>query len=168
VAPPSRHADAGVAAEDVFFLGRTALLLTYHSPEQSAVRDNGNMSMSRVLVVESDANVRELAGTFLRSAGHSVVFATDGAAAMESIVQARPDVVITEVLLKKQDGLTLCRQIKGDPTSPEIGVIVMSILSAAARSKEAGADLFLKKPLMQSRLIDAVNSVIAGKKEILS
>jgi CheY-like chemotaxis protein len=118
--------------------------------------------MPNILVVESDANIRDLAATFLRSAGHSVAFADHGAAALVSIEQDRPDVVITEILLKKLDGLSLCRRIRGNPTEPTIRVIVMSILAATERSQEAGADLFLKKPLTQHRLVDAVRGVLAN------
>jgi len=122
--------------------------------------------MPNILVVESDANVRELAATFLRGAGHAVAFADQGAEALASIEQARPDVVITEILLKKLDGLSLCRRIKSNPTEPMIRVIIMSILAATVRSQEAGADLFLKKPLMQHRLVDAVSSVLAAPQEV--
>jgi CheY-like chemotaxis protein len=118
--------------------------------------------MPNILLVENDANVRELAATFLRGAGHVVVFADHGAAALASIEQTRPDVVVTEILLKKLDGLSLCRQIKGIPDAPKIRVIVMSILTASVRSLEAGADLFLKKPLMQHQLVNAVNNVLAS------
>lgn len=118
------------------------------------------MSMPNILIVENDVNVRELAATFLRGAGHAVAFADHAAAALASIEQDRPDVVITEILLKKLDGLSLCRHIKGNPAEPPIRIIVMSILAATVRSQEAGADLFLKKPLIQHRLVDAVSTVI--------
>jgi DNA-binding response OmpR family regulator len=118
--------------------------------------------MPNILVVDNDANVRELVATFLRGAGHAVAFADHGAAALASIEQTRPDVVITEILLKRLDGLSLCRQIKSNLSAPGIRVIVMSILAASVRSLEAGADLFLKKPLMQHQLVDAVRSVLAN------
>lgn len=120
----------------------------------------GCASMPNILVVDSDANVRELAAIFLRGAGHTVAFADHAAAALASIEQARPDVVITEILLKKLDGLSLCRHIKGSRAAPALPVIVMSILAATVRSQEAGADLFLKKPLIQHRLVDAVSIVL--------
>lgn len=124
--------------------------------------------MPNILVVENDANVRELAAIFLRGAGHTVAFADHAVAALASIEQDRPDVVITEILLKKMDGLSLCRHIKENLAAPALPVIVMSILAATVRSHEAGADLFLKKPLIQHRLVDAVSSVLKNPQDGVS
>jgi CheY-like chemotaxis protein len=128
--------------------------------------------MAAILLIESDANVRELAAIFLREAGHSVSFADNGMAALDSLMRERPQVVITEILLKKLDGLALCRRIRcaADPDgrAPElrgVRIIVMSVLAATERAHEAGADLFLKKPLVQRRLVDAVSSVLATREE---
>ncbi len=115
-----------------------------------------------MLIVEADIHVRELAKSFLSDAGHTVTFATDGAEALTRLPEVQPDVVLTEIMLRKLDGLALCKRIKAEPSTQHIKVIVASILAAAARAKEAGADDFLKKPLAQQRLVDAVNSVVGS------
>jgi CheY-like chemotaxis protein len=68
--------------------------------------------------------------------------------------------VITEILLPKLDGLTLCRRIKANPDTQLVPVLILSILAAGARAKEAGADGFLLKPLVQHRLIAMVHDLI--------
>ena len=112
------------------------------------------------MIVEGDTHARELARAFLTGVGHSVMLAADGAEALSRLAEAHPDVVITEIMVRKVDGLALCKQIKGDPATQHIKVVVFSILAAMVRSHEAGADGFLKKPLTQRKLVDVVASVL--------
>lgn len=113
-----------------------------------------------ILVVERDPHIRELEAHFLHEAGYIVEFATDGQAALEQVRQLRPDVVITEILVPKLDGLALCRQLKGDPVTRDITILIFSILAATARATEAGADAFLMKPLAEHRLVGTVKALM--------
>ena len=70
----------------------------------------------RVLVAERDSHARELEACFLRELGLVVEFAADGPSAWEKTQQLLPDLVVTEVLIPKLDGLALCRRVKGTPT----------------------------------------------------
>ena len=69
--------------------------------------------------------------------------------------------MITEVLVPKLDGLALCRELKNDPETADIMVLIFSILAASTRAREAGADAFLMKPLAERRLVDTVRELIA-------
>ena len=101
-----------------------------------------------ILIAERDRNVRDLERHFLESAGYTVEFADDGAAALSRARTALPQLVITEIMIPKLDGLQLCRELKQDPTTRIISVIVFTVLAAEARAREAGADAFLRKPLV--------------------
>jgi DNA-binding response OmpR family regulator len=114
-----------------------------------------------ILVVERDPHVRELEAYFLEEAGYAVEFTMDGEAALERAQRLRPDIVITEVLVPKLDGLALCRRLKADPDTRGIMVLIFSILAAGTRAREAGADAFLTKPLAQHRLVDTVRELLA-------
>ena len=116
-----------------------------------------------ILVVERDPHVRELEAYFLEEAGYAVEFTMDGEAALERAQRLRPDIIITEVLVPKLDGLALCRRLKGDPETRGIMVLVFSILAAGTRAREAGADAFLTKPLAQHRLVDTVRDLLARR-----
>ena len=70
--------------------------------------------------------------------------------------------IVTEILIQKLDGLALCRSLRQDPLTHEIPVIVFSILAAAARAAEAGANAYLRKPLVESVFIAAVRGVLAA------
>jgi two-component system response regulator MprA len=124
----------------------------------SAPIDHGS---AVVLVVERDPHVRELEAFFLEQAGYSVDFAADGLQALEVVQSLRPDIVVTEILVPRLDGLSLCRRIKDDSGLRSTKVLIFSILAASARARESGADAFLRKPLAELKLIDTVRELLA-------
>lgn len=113
-----------------------------------------------VLVVERDPHVRALEAHFLHEAGYAVEFAADGRVALEQARKLVPVVMITEILVPKLDGLALCRQLKADPVTRSIRVLIFSILAAGGRAAEAGADAFLLKPLADRHLVAAVEALL--------
>jgi DNA-binding response OmpR family regulator len=113
-----------------------------------------------ILVVERDPDIRDLESYFLNEAGFAVDFAADGLAALERARELRPDIIITEVLVPKLDGLALCRAVKTDPALKHIVILVFSILAVHSRAREAGADAFLMKPLAEKRLVDTVRQLL--------
>jgi two-component system response regulator MprA len=116
-----------------------------------------------ILVVERDPHVRVLETLFLTEAGYIVEFADDGASALEQARQLRPDLLITEIMVPKLDGLALCRLLKEDPATQGIMVLIFSILTASERARDAGADAFLRKPLAEQKLVDTVGQLIARR-----
>jgi CheY-like chemotaxis protein len=112
-------------------------------------------------VVERDPHVRELESYFLEEAGYGVEFAGDGLAALELARSMQPRIVITEILVPKLDGLALCRTLKEEPATRHITVLIFSVLLAADRAREAGADAFLRKPLAERHLVDTVRELLA-------
>jgi DNA-binding response OmpR family regulator len=115
-----------------------------------------------ILVVERDPHVRELERYFLEEAGYAVEFADDGAAALELARLVHPRIVITEILVPKLDGLALCRKLKEEPATRDITVLIFSLVLAADRARDAGADAFLRKPLAERRLVDTVRMLLAA------
>lgn len=113
-----------------------------------------------ILVVERNPHVRGLERNFLEEAGFAVEFASDGEEALALVRSKRPVLVITEILVPRLDGLSVCREIKRDPALAHVRVLVFSILSAAARAREAGADAFLRRPLAERSLLSAVQELL--------
>lgn len=125
----------------------------------------GDQGKLLVLVVERDPHIRELEAFFLKQAGYSIEFSVDGQEALAKARVLLPDVMITEILVPKLDGLALCRQLKADPVTRGISVLIFSILAAGGRAKEAGADAFLTKPLAEHRLVGTVQELLAKRKQ---
>lgn len=119
-----------------------------------------------ILIVERDRTVRELQSFFLNRAGFVVEFADDGQCAIDRVRLGPPALLITEILIPKIDGLTLCRLVRNDVTLGEVPVIVFSILAAAARASDAGAAAFLRKPLVESTFLAAINGVMMKSRTV--
>lgn len=115
---------------------------------------------SVVLVVERDPHVRELETHFLEAAGYVVEFVMDGEAALERARVLLPDVLVTEIMVPKLDGLSLCRQLKAHEATRHILVLIFTILSAKVRAQEAGADAYLPKPLAEVRLLEVLQRLL--------
>ncbi len=123
----------------------------------------GGRGKAIILVVDRDPHVRELESHFLNQAGYSVGFAQDGDGALAQAQRTLPDIIITEILVPTLDGLMLCRQLKADPRTRDIAVLIFSILAAADRAREAGADAFLMKPLAEHTLVDTVRQLLEAR-----
>ncbi len=116
-----------------------------------------------ILVVDRDPHIRNLESHFLNQQGYTVGFAQDGNDALEQAQKTLPDIVITEILVPALDGLMLCRRLKADSRTRDISVLIFSILAAADRAREAGADAFLRKPLAEHTLVDMVRQLLEAR-----
>ncbi|GAB4122159.1 MAG: hypothetical protein Fur0040_02620 [Sideroxydans sp.] len=104
----------------------------------------------RVLVVEDDRAMRTVLEKVLAAAGHRVVVAADGRAALELVRLHKPQVVITDWVMPGLDGPALCRELRRLPDSRNLYLILLTAQSSAERlieAFEAGADDYLVKPL---------------------
>src|SRR4051812_42980983 len=113
-----------------------------------------------ILIVERDRNVRDLQSVYLTKAGFAVEFVDDGECALHRVRRDPPALLITEILIPKIDGLTLCRLVRSDPALGDVPVMVFSLLAAAGRANDAGAAAFLRKPLVESTFLAAINGVM--------
>ncbi len=114
-----------------------------------------------ILVVERNPMVQRLERFFLEQAGYAVEFTSDGHTALKRARELRPKILVTEILVPKLDGLSLCREIKTNPETKDIVVMIFSHLQAEDRATEAGADAFLLKPLDETLLIDTLEKLLA-------
>ncbi|HSS19052.1 MAG TPA: response regulator [Pyrinomonadaceae bacterium] len=113
-----------------------------------------------ILVVERNPAVQKLERFFLEQAGYSVEFASDGVSALARTKELCPRIVVTEILVPRLDGLSLCRALKSDPKTRSIIVLVFSHLHAEDRANEAGANAFMVKPIDEEHLINIVSKLL--------
>jgi DNA-binding response OmpR family regulator len=116
--------------------------------------------LSDVFIVDKDIHLRKLLAEFLSDLKCSLHFFDDGYSALDAARRRPPKLIITEVIVPKLDGLTLCRLIKGDSTLAAVKVLVLSFLSAEDRALLSRADEFIKKPIQRPTILEAVRALI--------
>ena len=131
------------------------------SPETNRPMAQKPEQRALILVVERNPIVQRLERFFLEQAGFIVEFTEDGVAALTRAQELKPRIVVTEILVPKLDGLSLCRTLKSNSETKNILVMIFSHLQADDRAVEAGADAFLLKPLDEELLITTLERLLA-------
>lgn len=121
------------------------------------------MQGKKVLVVDDSATIREIVGDALREAGYQVEMAADGEDGLEKARRLLPDVVILDLTMPKRDGLDVATDIKADPKTAGIKIIMLTTRDSEFDQmvgKEVGADKYLSKPFDSQTLLSAVTQVL--------
>ncbi|WP_448189547.1 response regulator [Azospirillum sp. sgz301742] len=124
----------------------------------------------RILAVDDSAVNRDIARSLLQGAGHSVVTAADGVAAVRLASERDFDLVLMDVQMPEMDGLTATRLIRGLP-QPKNGVPVIALTAHASRSSRseclaAGMNGFVTKPIRPSALLAEIGTVLRSSNDI--
>jgi DNA-binding response OmpR family regulator len=120
--------------------------------------------VSRVLVVDDDADIRELVAFKLEQAGFEVTAAADGQLGLDAALRGRPDLVLLDLMLPKLSGLEVCRRLREDPATAATPVILLTAKAQEAdvqRAFSAGADDYVVKPFSPRELVTKVQAVLA-------
>ncbi len=116
--------------------------------------DAANDGRPTILLVEDNQDVSRYIAHLLE-ADYNLLFASDGEQAIEVATMQMPDIVITDVMMPKVDGLTLCRTLREKPETDHIPIIVVTAKATEADRIEglkAGADAYLIKPFNADEL----------------
>ena len=116
--------------------------------------------MSKVMVVEDDASLREIYGIRITAEGYNVVSAGDGEEALAVAVREKPDLILSDVMMPKISGFDMLDILRATPETANIKVIMMTALSSddqRARGERLGADRYLVKS--QVGIEDVINTI---------
>ena len=119
-----------------------------------------------VLVVDDEPANRELLSDLLQARGHRVTQATDGTDALQKAATSLPDVVLLDIMMPGMDGFEVCRQLKADPRTAPIPVLIVTAMAERSdriKGVAAGADDFLTKPIDREELVLRVRNALYRK-----
>lgn len=110
-----------------------------------------------VLVVEDDPKTAELIGLWLTQEGYDVDYAVDGVGALEKAREKEHFAVCLDIMLPRKDGWQVLHQLKNDPKTADLGVIICSAMDNPDLGFALGAADYCVKPLSRRHLLDKLH-----------
>jgi two-component system OmpR family response regulator len=112
------------------------------------------------LIVDDDREIRSLLADYLETNGYRALAAADGTAMWKALGEARPELVVLDLNLPGDDGLTLCRKLRADSDVPVIMLTARNEPLDRILGLEMGADDYLPKPFEPRELLARIRSVL--------
>lgn len=123
------------------------------------------MAKKRILAVDDDASVCEYYEEALKVMGFEPAIATSARAAKEAIAKARPDLILMDIMMPDQDGISLTRELRADRATSDIPIVMVSGLADAGTLQDAllfGAVGYLVKPIDSDALKQKIESTLTA------
>jgi DNA-binding response OmpR family regulator len=123
---------------------------------------------NKLLVVDDEEDLLFMVSLAAEATGKFIVeTAKDGEEGLLKAREFRPDAVVLDGIMPKMDGFEVCRRLRADPTTKNIGVVILSAGDpgrAEAAARDAGADRFVRKPYEQAVLMKTVIAVCSSRR----
>lgn len=116
--------------------------------------------MSRILIADDDAHIRELVRVFLRNNGFEVLEAADGVEAISQLDSSRAELAIVDVMMPNMDGWELCREIKATFDIPVLILTAKGETSQKLKGFQLGTDDYMVKPFEPLELVARVRALL--------
>jgi PAS domain S-box-containing protein len=129
----------------------------YHQPQQEIPH-----GMKPVLAIDDDPQVIGLYERYLSPQGYYVVPLTDPSKAKEQVLKLKPYAITLDIMMPSKDGWSVLTDLKSDPLTRDVPVIVCSILEQADQGFSLGAAEYLVKPILEEDLVCALDRLNKG------
>src|SRR6185436_6482993 len=120
--------------------------------------------MTKILFADDSENTRGILRFMLQNQGFQLVEAVDGEDALAKAATCRPDLIVLDGMMPKISGFDACLQLKADPRTASIPIILLSAIAQTDPSrdwaKETRADRFIAKPFQMRDLLGVIDSLI--------
>jgi two-component system, OmpR family, response regulator len=124
--------------------------------------------MSKILIVDDDPHIRELASVFLRNAGFEIVEAADGLDALAKLDSIKVDLFVIDVMMPRMDGWELCRELRQAYDLPILMLTARGETSQKVKGFQLGTDDYLVKPFEPLELVERVKALLRRYKIVTS
>ncbi|HXQ33502.1 MAG TPA: response regulator [Anaerolineales bacterium] len=124
------------------------------------------MSQKTVLIIEDEEDAADMFAEMMRVSGYRVLRTSSSTPALTMMAAEKPDVVILDIMMPEISGLEILRQMRREPALANIPVVVVSAKSLPADIKvgmEAGASIYLTKPVGFVELREAIERALGGQ-----
>lgn len=125
-----------------------------------------NPAREHLLVVDDDAGIRQLLRDYLQDNGYRVTAVADGKGLRAAVAAAMPDLIILDLMLPGEDGISLCRAVRARSEVPIIMLTARGEETDRVVGLEVGADDYLAKPFSPRELLARVKSVLRRAKSM--
>ena len=116
--------------------------------------------MSKILIVDDDAHIRELVKVFLTNEGFDIAEASDGVDALKKLEGLKADLVILDVMMPNMDGWELCRRLREVYDIPVLMLTAKGETSQRLKGFQLGTDDYLVKPFEPLELVARVKALL--------
>ena len=116
--------------------------------------------IDHILVVDDDAEIRELLGEYLEKNGCKATVVADGKGMWAALARSKVDLIVLDLMLPGEDGLALCRKLRGEFDTPVIMLTARGEETDRIVGLEMGADDYLAKPFSPRELLARIKSVL--------
>lgn len=119
-----------------------------------------------ILVVDDEPNIVLSLEFLMKKEGYEVRTAADGAEALQAVAQAKPDLMLLDVMMPRMDGYEVCEAVRSDPTLEGIYIIMLTAKGRDAdrdKGLAVGADDYVTKPFATRDLVEKVRSVMQSR-----
>ena len=113
----------------------------------------------KILIVEDEANIRELLRLYLEREGYTVIEAENGVEGIKQWKSEKPDMILLDVMMPVMDGWTVCKEIRAESDVPIIMITAKGETADRVSGLEMGADDYIVKPLEMPEVIARVRAV---------
>ena len=113
----------------------------------------------KILIVEDEANIRELLRLYLEREGYAVIEAENGVEGIKLWKSEKPDMLLLDVMMPVMDGWTVCKEIRAESDVPIIMITAKGETADRVSGLEMGADDYIVKPLEMPEVIARVRAV---------
>lgn len=116
-----------------------------------------------ILFVEDEPGISSVFAMLLELEGYRVTVANDGVDGLEKLRREMPDLVITDYMMPRMNGIDMIRQIRAEEPHGALPILLISAAPPPLAAPEAMPDAFLQKPMSSLRLLEAIARLLPSK-----